>query len=61
MTLRLHGDSITKVKFWDEIFKMTSDLSLALNFSILGLATGSNYIYLGHVMAVITNLKNNIK
>lgn len=33
---------------------MIFDLSLALNFSGLSLTTGSNHIYLGHVMAVIT-------
>ena len=33
---------------------MTSDLGLAYNFSGLSLAAGSNYIYLGHVTAVIT-------
>lgn len=33
---------------------MTFDLSLALKFSGLSLAAGSNHIYLGHVTAVIT-------
>ena len=33
---------------------MTSDLGLVRNLSGLGLATGFNYIYLGHMTAGIT-------
>lgn len=33
---------------------MTFDLGLAYNLSSLSLATGSNYIYPGHVTVIIT-------
>lgn len=33
---------------------MTSDLNLTLNLFGLNLATGSNHIYMGYVMVVIT-------
>lgn len=41
------------VKSYNKIFKMTSNLGLAHNFSVLGLAAKSNLIYLDHVKAII--------
>lgn len=45
---------------WDQTlrkdFKITSNLSLALNFFDLSLVAGPNYIYPGYVMAGITKI-----
>lgn len=36
---------------------ISTNLSLAFNLSGLGLAFGSNHIYLDHMIAIITNCK----